>query len=266
MIFNFGDNQQVSDINTVPEQFRPLYEAVEGGEGVHKLKSDDPAVKGAVEAILGLNTALLASRGDVKKAKEGKIDLSPLAEYGADVPALQAKFQELAEQLADAKKGKDTPPVDVEKIKAEIAKAHAAELTARDGKIEGLNAQLHKVLVTNALTTAVAEAKGNADLLMPMLSGKVKAVVDDNGEMQVYVIDAAGDRRYSGVSGKEMTIPELMAEIKADTKYAGAFESDTPSGGGMAPGSGNGKPAPKKAADMTANDKIAAGLASRQKR
>ena len=118
MIFNFGDNQQVSDINTVPEQFRPLYAAVEGQEGVHKLKNDDPTVKGAIEAVLGLNTALLAARGDVKKVKEGVIDLSPLADYGTDVPSIQAKIEELNAQLADAKKGKDTPPVDVEKLKA----------------------------------------------------------------------------------------------------------------------------------------------------
>lgn len=265
MEFNFGDNQQVSDLSSVPEQFRSLYVPVEGQESVYKLRSEDPIVKGAVEAILGLNTALLAARGDVKRAKAGKIDLSPLADYGSDVSSIKEKIEEMKSQLADALKGKDTPPVDVEKLKAEFFKAHASELTARDKRLKSLNGQLHKVLVTNALTTAVAEAKGNADLLMPMLQSKVKAVVDDSGEMGVYVIDAAGDQRFSGVSGKEMTIPELLSEIKADSRYAGAFESEAPAGGGMLPGT-SGQPTPRKMTPMTANDKIAAGLASRTKR
>ncbi len=265
MIFNFGDNQQVSDLTAVPEQFRPLYAPVEGQEGVHKLKNDDPAIKGAIEAVLGLNTALLAARGDVKKAKESSIDLGPLSELGSDVPSIQAKIEELKSELADAKKGKDTPPVDIEKIKAEIAKAHAAELVAKDRTLEGLNSQLHRVLVTNALTTAVMAEKGNPDLLMPMLAGRVKAAVGEDGEMGVYVMDAAGDRRYSGVSGKEMTIPELVAEIKADGRYAGAFESETKGGSGMLPGSSQ-KPGSRPKAEMTANEKIAAGLSNRGRR
>ena len=265
MIFNFGDNQQVSDITSVPEQFRSLYAPVEGQEGVHKLKTDDPAIKGAVEAVLGLNTALLAARGDVKKAKEGNVDLSPLADYGTDVQSIQAKIKELEEQATNAGKGDGTPPVDVEKLKGEFAKAHAAELTKKEQMLEGLNNQLHEVLVVNALTTAVAQEKGNPDLLMPMLQSKVKAAIDDSGQMGVYVMDAAGDRRYSGVTGKEMTIQELVSEIKSDNKFAAAFQSEAPSGSGMQPNAGQ-KPAGKKPDTMSANEKIAQGLLNLKRR
>lgn len=254
MKWDFKTNTVVKDINTVPVDFRGLYRDV---DGEFKLGSDDPAIASAVAAITGLNEALTAARAEAKANKQGKIDLSPLSDYGATVEEIAAgitsKINGFQEELA---KGGDAK-LNLEKVKADFAKEVAKGKEASTARIAALLGQLEQVTIDNEAKSAIAEAKGDVDLLLPFVRKQVKSVEED-GQFNVYVVDGE-DRRFSGVTGQAMSIKELVTEMKGQERYGKLFESDAKSGPGLRPGQRAGKPVVKKD-DMSSVDKIALGL------
>lgn len=250
--------QEVETIDAVPEQFRGLYVEADG-----KFKLND-TYKGVAEAVTGLNRSLKASRAEAKALKGSKVDLSPLAEFGEDpasiAEAVKNKLSELEGQLAQGDKAK----LNLDKVKQDLAQAHAKDLEKVNKRAEALQSQLYGLLVENAATTAIAELKGIPELLMPFVKTQVN-VVEEDGEFRVYVVDPQGDRRYSGVTGQPMSIKELVAEMKANEKFGRLFESEAPQGGGTPPG-GARRPSQQPAGERSSVDKIAAGLAKGQAR
>jgi hypothetical protein len=245
----------VDSIDKVPEQFRGIYKQGDDGKFV-----PDDAHKGVIEAITGLNRSLKAARAEAKA--KTPVDLSPLADFGKTPEeikaAVESRINELQEQVA---KGGDAK-VNLEKIKQDLAAAHAKDLERANKRSEALQNQLYGLLVENAATAAVVELKGVPELLLPFIKQQVK-VVEEEGQFNVYVVDSSGDRRYSGVTGQPMTIKELVAEMKANEKYGRLFESEAPAGGGMPPRGGS-TPPRQPGRVLSANEKIAVGLAKGQ--
>lgn len=255
MEFLFTDNVEVDSIEKVPQDFRGLYKEV---DGKFKLGSDDPGVASAVAAVIRMTQALKAERAASKAAKEKAVDLSPLQEFGTSpeeiATSVKTKLEELQGQLAGGQAAK----MNLEKIKEDLGKAHAMELKSRDVKFEALKGQLYNILVENTAKSAIAESKGDIELLMPFVSRNVKAV-EENGEYKVYVVDGSGDVRYSGVTGQPMSINELVREMKTNERYARLFDSEAPSGGGFVPGQV--RPLNKSTkTTLTSTEKIAQGL------
>jgi hypothetical protein len=220
--------QAVESLDKVPEQFRPLYT-----ETADKKFALDTKFKGIGDAFTGLNGALKAER----KNKPKPIDLSLLADFG-DSPekiheGITTRIKTLEEQLAAGQK------INPEKLKQEFVTAHQGEITKHQNRNQALQGQLYSLLVDNAAISAVTEAKGSPELLLPQVRSQVK-VLEEDGKFNVYVVDSAGDKRFSGVTGQPVTIKELVAEMKGDKRFARAFDSEAPSGGGKPPGSGNG--------------------------
>lgn len=250
--------QEVESLDVVPEQFRGLYAEADG-----KFRLNE-TYKGVAEAVTGLNRSLKASRAEAKALKGSKVDLSALADFGdspeAIAQAVQDRIKELEGQLANGDKAK----LNLDKVKEDLAKAHSKDLEKVTKRSEALQTQLYGLLVENAATTAIAELKGIPELLMPFVKTQVN-VVEEEGEFRVFVVDAQGDRRYSGVTGQPMSIKELVSEMKANEKFGRLFESEAPQGGGTPPG-GARRPANAPAGERSSVDKIAAGLAKGQAR
>jgi len=259
MKFSFSENVTVKNIDIVPEDFRALY--VKKDDGTFTLDTSDAKVKSAVAAITGLNQALVTSRAEAEAAKKGKVDLSSLADYG-DTP------EKIAEGItAKIKALTDGGKVNVDKIRQEIAASFAKDHESKDKRIGALSAQLHKILVDNGATAAIADAKGVVDLLLPMIRNNIR-VAEKDGQFHVNVVDAQNEIRYSGVTGQPMTIKELVAEMKGNTAFGGAFQSEALGGGGTKPGStttpAGGTNTMPKASDSVS--KIARGLTALQPR
>lgn len=253
MEFEFGE---VDSIEKVPEQFRNLYAESNG-----KYVLND-TFKGVGEAILGLNKSLKASRAEAKDLKAKRVDLSKFAEFGETPDEIfenvTARINELDSQI----KAGGTSKVNLDKVRQEMTQAHKAEMEKQTARQEALKNQLYTLLVENTASAAIAELKGVGELLMPFVKQNVK-VAEEDGEFKVYVVDPAGDRRYSGVTGQPMSIKELVGEMKNNEKYGRLFDSETPNGGGKPPG-GSQKPAPRPGTVLTPNQKIAQGLAKGQ--
>lgn len=253
MEFSFSDNKQVDNLEKVPTDFRGLYKEI---EGKYTLDSDNAGVKSAVAAIISLNESLKKARTD---AKNNKVDLSPLKDFGASpaeiLEAFNSKIEEISKKTG---KGSEDVQRQVEKIKAELAEAHAKEVKAHSARGDALKGQLYALMVSNSAISALAEAGAiDSDLALPFLEKQVK-VEEEDGKFTVYVKDNAGDIRYSGASGSPMTIKELVAEMKGQDKYKPLFKSEAPRGGG-APGSR--KPLTKPTdRELTPLEKIAIGL------
>ena len=262
MDFSFSDSKEVDSLDKVPSDFRSLYEEKEG----KFVLSQDEKVKSAVSAVTRLNEALKASRLEAKK-KGTPIDLSPLQDYGSSPEEIAAGVKAKLEALETAAAGSKEAKLNLDKVKEELSKAHAKDVQGRDGKISALKGQLDKLLVTDQAKTAISELGGDAntiEILMPHILPHVKSI-EEEGEIRPYVVDKGGDKRYSGVTAEPMTIKELVEGFKASDKFGKLFPSAAPSGGGMRPGSGSGNGMPVKKGEMTATEKIQAGI-SKMKR
>lgn len=253
MVFDFGT--AVENIEAVPEQFRSLYETSTTTNKV-SLKANDPVVKGAVEAILGLNGALKKER-DAKKAT---VDLSVLKDYGSTPDEIKTKIDELNEKIsANAK-------INVKQIKDDIAGQFKGEIDKRELRIKSLKSTLDTHLIDSSLKSAIAAEGGDVELLLPFARSFMLPTESEAG-YSVTVVDDKGNARYSGITAAPMTPLELVKEMKATAKFAKLFPSQSGSGSGARPGAsaGAGSRAGEQQKEMTAMERISLGLAKRER-
>lgn len=243
-------------IDTVPEAFRSLYEETDEGFTLAE------AHVGVATAVQGFTTSLTKSRAEAKTAKQATVDLSPLSEYGGSAEEILATFttqmDEYQSQIADSGKAK----LNLDKVKDDLNKAHAVSLAASDKRSEALRGQLYNVIVKNEAVTAISAQKGDAKLLMPFVERQIAVKDAEDGQYRAYVVDDAGDQRYSVTTGEALTIQGLVAEMKASADYGKLFTSEAPSGGGGNPSGFKGTR--QKAAVMSSTEKISEGLKSRR--
>lgn len=251
----FDLNQPQDSLDKIPDQFKPIF--APGADGKFTV---DPKFKGVADALTGFNKTTQTLRNELKT--KTTVDLTPLAEFGTDPAAIKAAFDARVAELTA--KGGDAARA-VEKVRSEMTAAHQAALTAEQNRSRGYQGQLHANLIRSEAVTAIAEAKGVPDLLMPFLQTQVK-VVEADGRMNIVVLDDKGEPRYSGVTGQPMTVKELVTAMKADPKFARLFDSDQQGGGGGMP-PGGGRQAPRTPLggqqEKSANAKIASGLKAR---
>lgn len=266
MEFDFATNGEVAGAEfetKVPEQFRSAY--VDGQDGK---KIINPSIKGLTDAITGLNGALRSERSTTKTLK-GQKDVAAavqeaLSEFGiTDLETAKTKIKELTDTVSQNSK------VDPAKIKAEIEKAFDTERQGFNTKIGKMQGTLERYLVDSEATGALAEAKGNVKLLLPIIKTQAK-VVEDGDDYVVRVLDGDGNYRGNGMGGF-MSVADLVKELKGSKDYAVAFESAAPSGGGKPNQQASRQVVQRQAQQqqreqMSGTDKIAAGLAARRGR
>lgn len=259
MEFEFLKNPTVDVIDKVPEQFRGFYAE---GEGGYVLQDAFKSTAGAVD---GLNKSLKAARRDADEAKRNRPDMTGFTAIG-QLLGLEGDEASSAESLrgaiekviSESKDGK----VNWDKMKRDLEQGFNTKLTAKDGELAAMGNTLQKYLVTTAAVQAIAAHKGVPDLLLPHVAARTK-VIKDGDDYVVRVVDEAGDPRGNAAGGF-MTVEDLVKELKSSPTFGRAFESESPSGSGAKQGQ-QGKPVQGKR-ELTANEKIAAGLAKRQAR
>lgn len=261
MEWDFNANQTVDEetLARAPEAYRGAYE--KGDDGKYAIA---PAFKPFIESITGLGTALKAERG-VTKTLKGTKDISEALKetFGFDkIEDVKAKWDEYAAAAAAGSK------IDPAKIKADIQATFDKDMSKKDQQLADMQSSLERYMVKGSATSALAAAKGNTVLLEPHILARTK-VVADNGEYVVRVLDASGDYRGNGRGGF-MTVEDLVAEMKSDTVFAAAFESDAPRGSaeqqrGRQPSQQQQQQHRQRSDrdNMSPNDMIAAGLQAR---
>jgi len=158
--------------------------------------------------------------------------------------------------------------VDPAKIKADIEKTFNGQMAEKDKQLDTMKGTLSRYMVETAAVTALAAAKGNSKLLMPIIREHVE-LVQDGDEYVVRVKDGSGDYRGNGKGGF-MSVEELVAEMRSSKDYGPAFESDVQGGSGQPgprPGQAQqrGVARQQAAGDLSANDRIQRGLEQRRR-
>ena len=254
MEWDFAANQSIDEdtLAKAPEGYRAAY--AKGDDGKYVISD---AYKPFVETITGLGGALKNERNVSKTLKGQKDAVAVIKEtFGFDtVEEAKAKFDELSQTVAQNGK------VDPAKIKADIEKTFDVERKGLKAENDTMRGTLERYLVDNASISALAEAKGSAKLLGPVIKQMVE-LVKDGDEYVVRVKDGQGDYRGDGKGGF-MTVAGLVAEMKQDKDYALAFESEAPAGSGKPSGQqrpSSPRPGPMNRDDMSPMDLINAGL------
>lgn len=277
MEFDFAKNRVVENLDNVPAKYHVLYAEISEGDDTGKFTIGDD-FKGIVGDYIGTTKALgetraankatndeNAKRRQANKAFEDIMEGLGLDEDSRTADGLQNYINEIASQ---AKNGKELK-INLDKVREEMSKKHAIEMEGKDKDISERDTALEKHLIGDMATRALAEHKGSVELLLPHVKNNCKVSRGDAGEYSVQVLDSAREVRYSG-AGNPMTVSELVASMKADEKFARAFESDTPSGGGSRPGSTSSSKGTGSVRDLSreksAVEKIKSGLDKLQAR
>lgn len=262
-MFDFEGNLIVDDLNTVPEQARPLYAEKDG-----KFHLSD-ALKPFALAYQGQTKALEKSRKDLTAANaesaSRRVTKNAVAEFAKSLGIENIDEENplasiggfTSKLIDDGKKGKEVS-VNLDKIKQESERRIGEMTTAKDGEIAKMKSSLEKYLVSQNATAALAKNGGNVDLLLDKVQKSAK-VVQDGEDFVVRVVDDSGEVRSDGAGGY-MTIEGLVSELKTKPQYAVAFKSEAASGTGHNPNSSAQRTNVVKTGELTANEKIAAGL------
>jgi hypothetical protein len=267
-MWDFVKNAVVDDVNTVPEQFRGLYE--KNAENKFGISASGKAI---VDMYVGTNASLEKSRKDLAAAngeaasrrvtKNAVIEFAKklgLENIDEDNPLtnLETHFTDLAGKL---KNGGDLK-VNLENIKADYARRNAELKTASDKELGDMRRDLEEHLIGNATLAALSKHGGNATLLSPVVKGVAKVVKDENGKYVVRILDDTGAPRSNGAGGW-LDLDGYVGDLKAQPVYAPAFASDTKSGTGKKPGFEQ-PVRQQQNGEKTAAQKIEAGLARQQ--
>lgn len=272
-MFDLEENFEVEDIESVPEEYKGLYE--EGGEKGYKIADN---VKPLVEAYSGTTKSLNKERSAKSKAnEEAKTRRHSLSEVESilneagfeigDEEVPNVVKNAITDLQGKAKNGEQVK-VDLDKVRSEMQKKQEELSNSKDQEISARDKALEKIMIKGAAQSELAEAKGNTKLLMPHIANHTKVMEtgkDDDGVpvYEVRVLDEDGDFRTDGKGGY-MGVKDLVQEMKSSKDFASAFESETPGGGGAKPGPSTRKPSGSQ--DKNANQKISSGLENRSRR
>lgn len=232
----------VETIDVVPEAIRGFYQEHDG----KFILQVEPVDGYALEDVAGLKSTLgkeLTLRKKLEKDVLKFKDIDP--EKARDA---LAKLEELS-SIDPAKEADKIANTKFEAAKAQLLERHNGELQSRDGKIGKLTKTVESLLIDQAATAALADAKGSVDLLLPHVQRHTRVRENDDGTYVVEVIDKSGNSRIGNGKGDPMTIKELVQEMRHSESFGRAFEGSGQSGGGTPPG-GGGQLITKKKSDF----------------
>lgn len=271
MEYQFDLDNAISSLDNVPDDLKHFYSQ---GEGGYRVSAN---MTGAAKRINGLTTNLSTERSKKTSANQeaaqfrtqtagfkALLDKLELPEDKRNPEGLAALIEDLnTKATAGGRKGEEAAR-QLDAVRQEMARDKAAALSAKDQELQGMQGSLFKYMVGDVANTALAEHKGNPLFLRPHIDRMTKVVKEDNGEYVVRVLDDKGQIKYNG-EGNPMTVPELVATLKKDDRFAAAFEGRVQGGGGA---SSSRKTDPKQAANgdqaITATQRIANGLKARK--
>lgn len=189
----------------VPAALTDYY--VEQDDGTFTLDTDIE-----VEDVSGLKSALKKERQTVKDLqKKIKVDITP---------------EELEELREKAEAVNDSEEV---KKLVKDNKRIQKELESAQGRADKLWKNLETITLKSDAETAIRDADGEPDVLLPHVLAR--ATLTEEGEDLITVVrDEEGEPLMKG--GKAGTLNDVVAELKAKPKFAGAFGGTGASGSG----------------------------------
>lgn len=187
------------------------------------------AVEQEANALVNVKTEGLTKKRDqllaeVKALKKNQVpsdlDLEGYRSFLEEKENLQiAKVRAEEESLAKAGEW--------EKLKSSMVKTHREEIDELrnnfSNEINSLQSALDKELIENVAIKAIDKEEGNSTLLLPHIKPYLKTQRDDSGAYNTVVVDKNGEVRFNDKTGDPLSVPDLIAEFKANDSFSGAF-------------------------------------------
>ena len=227
----------------VPESLRDHYEATDDGRMMLAVDSKDGV---ALENVTGLKTALGTQKAKAEKAERALKAYKALEHEPEEISSMLEELGELKDSSNQTRSNSDRVSqlqAEVEKTRTVAQREREKQLAPIQEKLSARTEQLKQVMIDQSLTDAISTAGGSVPLLLRPLKDEVQAAENDQGVIEVQIVDGEGIPRVTGADLKPMTFAELVAEKKADAIYAGAFGANGSSGGGLQATANNGSPA-----------------------
>lgn len=246
---------EVDDLKALPKDVQGLYMKKEDGKyGL------DPVLHKRID------TAPLSSALD-KERKEKKQMEKMVAGFKAlglgETPeeamaAIKAQMEELDDGTDEGDKKVNKLKQLREQLKAEFEETLKKTVGEKDEQLTKMQRSLHKNMVEREAIAALSKHKGSAELLLPHVISKL-ALVEDDGELVVRVVDKDGDPVSDGKGGFK-SVEQFVLEMRNDEKFSRAFDASGRSGSGA---KGGDKKGGGMSESKSAISKIAAGLQRR---
>jgi hypothetical protein len=180
----------------------------------------------ALENVEGLKSAL-----GKEKASRKELAASLKAFEGLDADKARdalSKLDELAESDPEGKAKQQ-----IEAFKAQLVAKHEATVAEKDKALGDVTSQLERLLVENAVRSALEKAEANVDLMLPHVMQRTRMRRDEStGRYVAEVLDDNGNPAIGDAAGNVMTIPQLVGEFKSKDTYAAGFKGTGSSGSG----------------------------------
>lgn len=243
MKFDFTKNRTVKDLKDVPDNCHAFYVEAEGDDAEGFTLRTDKVTTAAVAVIMGQNNALVAVRQEVKDAKEaGKVDLTPLSDYGQTIDEIVSGVAIKVEELTANASGKESDiAARIATVKKEHSEAIAALTTTKDGEIATRQAKLENYMLDSEIVSACGNWRDLKPKLVKPFAREQMAVAEVEGVPHVVVVDSEGKARYSTSperAGELMNTDELFDEMSENKTLRGIFPSEQAQQGGGAQPSG----------------------------
>jgi len=218
---------RIKNLEEVEEQFRGLYVQVKDG---YELSVEGAETHSAYGTISEQLTTLKNKFKDVDPAKY------------AELVKAETEFNQLQAKIDEAK----------ESVTKQLTTQHSTEKAKLEGTVKELEEALHEALVVSAATSAISQvAPDNVELLLPHVIKQMKVVKNKDGKREAVIVDEAGQPRvintkegvrnlglWAEAKEGEEAVPSLLAEMRENKKFMGAFPAVNKGGGGADPNTG----------------------------
>lgn len=183
----------------------------------------------ALENVSGLKSAL------EKERQEGRTAATKLKAFENLDPAKAREALKKVESMANFNP-EEQVAAGIKEREAQLIARHQEAMTLSTQKSDGYKTQLERMLVENASMKALQDAGGNPLLLTPHLRSQIRMRETDNGMIAEVYNPSTGAARVGDAQGNPMTIPQLVAELKANDQFSMAFNGTGSTGSGSTNG------------------------------
>lgn len=115
---------------------------------------------------------------------------------------------------------------------SEVVKQNTLKVEGLQNDLADSQSQLQEAIVTTKIIEAISKENGNVEVLMPHVRNQVAMVKDTHGKWRPEVQKADGTPRIGDSAGNDMTIGQLIQEMKSQDIFAGCFSGTNSSGTG----------------------------------
>jgi hypothetical protein len=228
----------VDSLDSIDEQFRPLYKKGDDGKFRLDTKLPDPDPNQIPEAI---KSELARARDEAAQGRNFKKQLADLKSSlgeGFD----PEEYKALKAKAADEESKRLAAEGDWKSLKDQMEKRHSTELSKAEERAEKYRRQRDKVMMRDAALNEIVKAKGAPRLLLPPVMERLRIVEGEgDADPEVQVVDERGNPMVMNGKGEAYTIAKLIEDFKGNDEFARAFDAAGQSGGGMPPGAPNGR-------------------------